>query len=122
MAGISENELKGVLHSFKKVKSLGPNGWPIEFYYDLYDIISRDLLKVVEESRLMGFIHPSIKSTFISLIPKSDHPVSFNEYRPIYLCNYPYKIISKIIHRRFKAVLYRNFTQTIWLFRGSIDT
>lgn len=110
MERINENELKGVLHSFQKDKSLSLDRWSIEFYLDFYDIISKYLPKVVEESKLTSFIHLSINSTFISLIPKLDHPVSFEEYKPISLCNCLYKIISKIIAKRFKAVLSRNIS------------
>jgi len=39
MEEVSEEELKEVLHSFQKDKSRGPNGWTIEFFLGLYDIM-----------------------------------------------------------------------------------
>lgn len=47
----------------------------------------------------------SFNSTFITLIPKIDHPNSFDEFRPISLCNCLYKIIAKVIAIRMKPVL-----------------
>ena len=94
-----------VLHSFQKGKTHGPNGWPIEFYLGFFDVIGPDVLKVVEESRVNGHIHNPINSTFIALIPKTDNSSSFEYFRPISLCNYLYKIISKVINRRLKAIL-----------------
>jgi hypothetical protein len=97
MAEVSKGELLEVVHSFQKDKSLGPDGWPIEFYLVLYDITDGDLLKVVEESISEGIIHASLNSNFITLIPKVENPTLINDFRPIFLCNYLYKIISKVI-------------------------
>ena len=45
------------------------------------------------------------KFSFIILIPKNSKLESFNDYRPIYLCNLIYKIISKIISNMIKPYL-----------------
>eukprot|EP01018_Ginkgo_biloba_P010531 Gb_16175 [translate_table: standard] len=55
----------------------------------------RDLLKVVEESRVHGKVLASFNATFIALIPKGDNPSSFEEYKPISFYNCIYKIVSK---------------------------
>ena len=62
-------------------------------------------MQVIEDSRTSGWIPASFNSTFIALIPKSDNPLSLNDYRPISLCNCIYKIISKFIAMRVKAIL-----------------
>ena len=102
---VTIQELESTLKWFKKDKSPGPNGWPVEFYLAFYDLLGRDLLEVIEESRITGHIHPPMNQTFIALIPKSDNPSSFNDFRPISLCNCLYKIIAKIIANRIKPVL-----------------
>ena len=63
------------------------------------------LLRVVDESRVSKIIHGPINSTFIALIPKLDHPSSFDDFRLISLCNCLYKIISKVIVRRIKKIM-----------------
>ena len=98
-------ELKEVIHSFQKDKIPRPDGWTIEFYLGFFYLIGEDLLEVVEESRRTGVIHTPINSTFITLIPKVDKVESFDDFRPISLCNCLYKIISKVISRRLKDVL-----------------
>lgn len=60
---------------------------------------------MVKESRKYGVIHASINSTFIALIPKVDKPSTFDDFRPISLCNCLYKIILKVIRKRLKAIL-----------------
>ena len=105
MGEVSMEELSGVLHSFQKDKSPGPDGWPAEFFLGFFDFFSEELLSVVEESRKAGFIHGPLNTTFIALIPKVDKPANFEDYRPISLCNCLYKIISKVIAKRLKSVL-----------------
>ena len=55
-----------------------------------------DLLRAVEQSRIEGKVINSMNSTFLTLIPKCEKPLSFFDFRPISLCNLIYKIISKI--------------------------
>ena len=44
MKEVSEEELKQVMGSFQKDKSPGPDGWTIEFFLDLFEILGRDIL------------------------------------------------------------------------------
>jgi hypothetical protein len=67
--------------------------------------VEEDLLKVMEEIRKEGKLKLSINSTFIALIPKSDLPSSYDDFRPIVLCKCLYKIHSKIIAMRLKPLI-----------------
>ena len=102
---VSALKLLATLQSFQKDTSLGPDGWPVEFYLGFYDFIGGDLLKVVEESHKEGYIHPPLNSSFIALIPKKGCLRKFKDFRTISLCNYIYKIISKVIAKRLKDAL-----------------
>jgi len=111
MREASEEELKEVLLSFQKDKSPGPDGWSIEFFLELFEILGVDLLKVVEDTRTSGRIPASFNSTFLALIPKSDSPQTLNDFRPISLCNCIYKIVSKFIAKRLKVILSEHITE-----------
>lgn len=52
-----------------------------------------------------------MNATFIALIPKSSAPSSFNDFRPVSLCNVIYKINAKIIANRLKSVLVEGVTK-----------
>ena len=104
---VTLEEINTILTLSKNDKSPGPDGIPVEVYRVLFDVMSLDLLRVIEDSRKNGKIPAVFNSTFIALIPKSDCPCTFDGYRPISLCNFSYKIIGKIISTRIKKVLGR---------------
>lgn len=62
---------------------------------------------MVEESRRKGEVYQPFNSTFIALIPKKEVPETFEDFRPISLCNRIYKIIAKVIAVRLKPILSR---------------
>ena len=96
MTPVTLDEIKFVLTLSKNDKSPRSDGIPVEVYRVLFDVMSMDLLRVIEDSRKNGKIPAIFNSTFIALIPKSDCPSTFDGYRPISLCNFSYKIIGKI--------------------------
>ena len=65
---ILEEEITQVLHSFQKGKSPGPNGFTLEFFLGIYDLIKKDILAVVQESRKSRKVLGSMNNTFIALI------------------------------------------------------
>jgi hypothetical protein len=105
MEEVLVDELKEVLHGFQKDKIPGLDDWPVEFFIGFFDLIGKDILEVVEESRKVGHIHAPLNSTFIALIPKIDNPQSFEDFHPISLCNVIYKVIAKVIAKRLNPIL-----------------
>ena len=82
---VTLSEVVEALKSFKKDKAPGPNGWPIKFYLTFIDFLGPLLVDLVEFSRILGSVAPSLNSTFLALIPKIDQPVSFADFHPISL-------------------------------------
>jgi hypothetical protein len=104
-AEISDSEIHDALFSMQNGKSLGPDGFTVEFFKHFYDLLKNDLLKVVTESKNNGRVINSFNSTFICLIPKTQKGDSFSDYRPISCCNVIYKLISKVIAHRLKPLM-----------------
>jgi hypothetical protein len=89
----------------KKDKSPGPDGWTIDFFRDFFELVGKDLVLVLEEIRKGGKLKLAFNTMFLALIPKSDLLVSFEDFRPIALCNSLYKIHSKLIALCLKPLL-----------------
>ena len=80
-------ELLVVLNTFKKDRSPGLNGWPVEFYLDFFEFLREYILRVVEEVMLLGKVLGSFNSIFIASIPKQDCSENFDGFRLISLCD-----------------------------------
>ena len=83
MQAITIKDIKHILSISKNDKSPGPDGIPVEVYRCLFDVLGEDLLRVIELSKTSGKIPGVFNTTFLALIPKNDHPLSFEDFRPI---------------------------------------
>lgn len=116
MQEVTLEDLEATLKWLSKDKSPGLDGWSIEFYLALFELIGIDLLRVVEESRASGRLETTIISTFIALIPKLGNLTTFDEFHPISLCNCLYKIIAKIIANILKPIISKHILPEQFVF------
>lgn len=79
---VSMEELKEIINVFQKDKSLGLYGWLIEFYVSFFNLLGKDLLLVLEESKRVDKVLGALNSTFIALIPKRDYLRTFEYFKP----------------------------------------
>lgn len=89
----------------------------LELFIHCLELMIPELLVVAEESRTLSHISRAINATFISLISKRENPNTFADFQPISLCNFVYKMISKLISPRFKKTISSHFP---WAIRISI--
>eukprot|EP00253_Pinus_taeda_P016597 PITA_16597 len=89
----------------KDGKAPGPDGFTSIFFHDFWELISIEVWELVEESRSMHWLLPSLNSTFIALVPKGEEANTPDKNRPIALCNVIYKLISKVVPNRLKPLL-----------------
>jgi hypothetical protein len=107
------HEVLVALKSFSKDKIPGLDGWTIEFYLHLFDLVGTKLLELVEDSKIHGKVSGELNSTFLNLIQKLNLLINFGDYRPIALCNLCYNLISKIITNIIKPILSRSLVRRI---------
>ncbi|XP_059073785.1 uncharacterized protein LOC131874424 [Cryptomeria japonica] len=98
-------EARSTVFGMGSDKAPGSDGFLALFFQKFWDILARDIWEFVEESRKGGFVLQDFNNTFIALIPKKENISTFNDCRPISLCNTIYKVISKVIENRLKRVL-----------------
>ncbi|XP_057985408.1 uncharacterized protein LOC131170376 [Hevea brasiliensis] len=103
---VSEEEVKSVVFSLEAYKAPGPDGFQGVFYQKYWEVIKEDAVNMVEVFLRDGVLPPA-NDILIALIPKNNCPQYFAEYRPISLCNFNYKVISKLLANHLRPCLDR---------------
>jgi exonuclease III len=105
VAPVTAEEIKSALEGMEPDKAPGPDGFSARFFISCWDIIQKDLIRMVKKSQTCAKLGGSTKSSFLALIPKEKGARCFSRFRPISLCNIGYKLITKIIANRLKSIL-----------------
>jgi hypothetical protein len=87
------------------LKALGPDGYPAQFFQKHWDLCGGEVTNAVLRIQKGEESPEGINKTFILLIPKVVSPEELGQFRPISLCNVIYKIASKVLANRLKAIL-----------------
>ena len=98
-------ELSNCLQGFKRGKSPGEDGLPVEFYQTFWDILATDLLTVFTEFQGLGRLPDSFRSGIVKLLHKKDDKTDLKNWRPITLLNVDCKLFSKLLANRMTVVL-----------------
>ncbi|PKU68714.1 Putative ribonuclease H protein [Dendrobium catenatum] len=85
----------------------GPDGYTSKFFQKCWDIVKTDVIDAVNEFFKDSPFPKFFTSTSIVLIPKIDGANKWKDFRPISLCSFFNKIISKIISKRLESFLPR---------------
>ncbi|KAL9670814.1 hypothetical protein QQ045_008372 [Rhodiola kirilowii] len=96
----SPDEVHDLLSIMSLDSSPGPDGFTGHFYSYCWDVIKDDLMEAIH-----GFfgglqIPNSLSATYLTLLPKVANATSIAQLRPISLCNFCHKIISRILASR----------------------
>ena len=75
----------------------GPDGFIVNFFHFLGGLFNMDVWRIVEDSRVSKRNLSAFNASFLTLIPKSEGADSPDKFRSINLCNFIYKIVTKVI-------------------------
>ena len=99
------SEIREVIWVMHSLKASGPDGFPSLFFKNHWDIVCPQVTASIQSFFRDRNLLPCINHTFITLISKKQGACNFNHFRPISLCNFFYKIISKILANRMRPLL-----------------
>ena len=99
-----EEEVKTVVFQMDGDSSPSLDGFKGSFFTSCWDIVKGDTYRAVCDFFARAKLSWGYISTWLALIPKIPG-ASISEFRPIRLCNFVNKIISKLLARRLKNVL-----------------
>ena len=105
-ADIQPEELHLATHLFKKDRTPGIDGLPIEFYLAFWDILQQFFPRLINDIYINGLL-PSIQQrmSIITLVHKKGEKDNLDNWRPISLLCVDYKILEKVLSLRLKGAL-----------------
>ena len=101
----TREEMVAALKQIHPTKALGPNGMSAMFYQKYWSIISDSVVNIVLNVLNHNLLIGDLNKTNIALVPKTKNPKRMTKFRLISLCNVIYKLISKTVTNRLKALL-----------------
>ena len=123
-SSLTENELEEAVKSLKKNKASGPDGLDVNIIISVYKIIKRPLLKISNDSLLLGIFPQTMKIAKVLPFYKSGKKNLKTNYRPISVLSSFSKILERIMYNRLYSYLSENnlFFQKQFGFREGHST
>ncbi|KAM1605749.1 hypothetical protein PS2_026450 [Malus domestica] len=105
LAVVSNDEVRAAAMQMGSLKAPGPYGFPGIFYQNNWDTVATEVNELIWDLMNGTDIPWGINATHLVLIPKVHKPESVEQFRPISLGNFSYKVLSKVLANRLKVVL-----------------
>ncbi|KAL8147365.1 hypothetical protein AgCh_004900 [Apium graveolens] len=86
-APIMDELILKTVDSMKRNKAPGPDGFSVEFFVAVWDIVDYDFCAAIKHFFATSFMHKGLNSTCIVLILKLPTPTAMKDLRPISLCS-----------------------------------
>ena len=102
---VTKAEIHDAAFSLGKAKALRLDGFSGLFYQASWAEVGDTVWLMVHDFFAGNTQLDDLNVTNLTLIPKVERPDHVSQFHPIGLCNFSYKIISKIIANRMKPLL-----------------
>jgi hypothetical protein len=88
-------------------KAAGPDGFNAEFYQKNWELVKHDLFGLLTDFQKGELDIDRLNYGVITLVPKGKYADRIQKYRPIYLLNVSFKIITKVLVNRLIQVIWK---------------
>lgn len=75
------------------------------FYQDQWELVQSIIHDSALQHQSSNSLLQGLNHTHLTFIPKVKAPVNATQYRPIALCNFSYKILTKLLVNRLKPFM-----------------
>lgn len=99
------DEIWNAIKQLNPLSASGNDGFIGYFFIHYWEVIKMDVMEFVVDFFKGGYLPRSIMDTMLILLPKTQYARQINEYRPISLCTFATKIVSKILANRVGLLL-----------------
>ncbi|KAL4385916.1 hypothetical protein GQ457_09G028800 [Hibiscus cannabinus] len=100
----SSEEIWSALSAMDGSRAPGPDGFNMTFLKRFWEELKDDILSFFELFFNGQLSDKSFNHSFIVLIPKTKSPISMEDYRPISLVSFVYKLLAKVLAFRLSSV------------------
>ncbi|CAI5466594.1 unnamed protein product [Closterium sp. Yama58-4] len=107
MADWTEQEVKEAFTTMARNKSPGGDGLPKELFECHWDLLGGSFMALVKDFEKSASIPAELKEAVTILLHKKGDRDQLNNYRPITLLNFIYKVLAKVMADRMKRVLHQ---------------
>ncbi|KAG5527030.1 hypothetical protein RHGRI_028084 [Rhododendron griersonianum] len=102
---VTKEEVKMAVFEMGPLKAPGSDGFPGLFYQHYWEIVGDEVFQAVQRFFQEGVLLKEVSHTNVTLIPKVPNPESMNQLRPISLCRFIYKVVSKVLTNRLQPFI-----------------
>lgn len=99
-------EVKATVFEMQTWKSLGSDGFLVEFFKSFWDIIVENLTTSIEKAQTCGRILKAMNHTLLTIILMGVEVEGIANYKPIPLYKVVYKIITKVMANNLTKKLF----------------
>jgi len=101
----SHEEIRKVVFNLNKDSAPGPDGFGAFFFQTYWDVVHKEVIDAVLQFFISGWLLPNYNANTLILITKSPNADAIEQFRPIAMANFKFKVISKIIADRLAQIL-----------------
>ena len=93
-------------------KAPGPDGFTMAFFHHCWSVVEKDIMDVFDFFHRHSMFERSLNASFLTLTPKKSNAVNIKDFHPISLVGSVYKLLSKVLANRLRAVLDKLISET----------